>query len=153
MVKKYVVRLTAEERKKLKQMVNKGKVAAYKRLHAQILLKADESERGPAWTDQKIAESFEVSTRSIERIRKNLVEGGIDAATCRASGGGRKRKLDGSAEAHLIALACSNPPEGRCQWTLQLLADKIVELKYVDTLSYETVRRVLKKTKSNRGKR
>ena len=153
MVKKYVVRLTAEERKKLKQMVNKGKVATYKRLHAQILLKADESERGPAWTDQKIAESFEVSTRSIERIRKNLVEGGIDAATSRASGGGRKRKLDGSAEAHLIALACSDPPEGRCQWTLQLLADKIVELKYVDTLSYETVRRVLKKTKSNRGKR
>jgi len=152
-VKKYVVRLTAEERKKLKQMVYKGKVAAYKRLHAQILLKADESERGPAWTDQKIAESFEVSTRSIERIRKNLVEGGIDAATSRASGGGRKRKLDGSAEAHLIALACSDPPEGRCQWTLQLLADKIVELKYVDTLSYETVRRVLKKTKSNRGKR
>lgn len=153
MVKKYVVRLTAEERKKLKQMVNKGKVAAYKRLHAQILLKADQSERGPAWTDQKIAESFEVSTRSIERIRKNLIEGGIDAAISRAKGGGRKRKLDGSAEAHLIALACSDPPEGRCQWTLQLLADKIVELKYVDTLSYETVRRVLKKTKSNRGKR
>jgi len=92
-VKKYVVRLTCEERKKLKQMVNKGKVAAYKRLHAQILLKADQSERGPAWTDLKIAESFEVSTRSIERIRKNLVEGGIDAAISRAKGGGRKRKL------------------------------------------------------------
>ena len=153
MVKKYVVRLTCEERKKLKQMVNKGKVAAYKRLHAQILLKADQSERGPAWTDLKIAESFEVSTRSIERIRKNLVEGGIDAAISRAKGGGRKRKLDDSAETRLIALACSDPTEGRCQWTLQLLEDKIVELKYVDTLSYETVRRVLKKTKSNRGKR
>jgi len=152
-VKKYVVRLTCEEREKLTNMVNKGKVAAYKRLHAQILLKADESERGPRWTDQKIAESFEVSTRSTERIRKNLVEGGIDAATSRAKGGGRKRKLDGSQEAHLIALACSDPPEGRCQWTLKLLADKMVELRYTDTLSYETVRRVLKKTRSNRGKR
>ena len=153
MVKKYVVRLTCDEREKLTNIVTRGKVAAYKRLHAQMLLKADESDKGPVWTDQKIAESFEVSTRSIERIRKNLVEGGIGAAICRASGGGRKRKLDGSAEAHLIALACSDPPEGRCQWTLQLLADKIVELKYADTLSYETVRRVLKKTKSNRGKR
>ena len=153
MVKKYVVRLTSEERKKLENMVTRGKVAAYRRLHAQVLLKADISDKGPGWADQKIADAFDITVRSIERIRKRLIEYGLDAATCRASGGGRKRLLDGSAEAHLIALACSNPPEGRCQWTLQLLADKMVELRYTDTVSYETVRRVLKKTNSNLGKR
>jgi transposase len=153
MVKKYVVRLTSEERKKLENMVARGKVAAYRRLHAQVLLKADISDKGPGWTDQKIADAFDITVRSIERIRKRLVEYGLDAAIRRAGGGGRKRLLDGSAEAHLIALACSDPPEGRCQWTLQLLADKMVELRHIDTVSYETVRRVLKKTKSNHGKR
>lgn len=152
MVKKYIVRLSDDERKELTQMVYKGKVAAYKRLHAQVLLKADISGKGPGWKDQEIATSFDITVRSIERIRKRLVEYGLNAAISRAKGGGSKRKLDGSAEAHLIALACSDPPEGRCQWTLKLLADKMVELKYTDTISYETVRRVLKKTKSNHGK-
>ena len=142
MVKKYIVRLTADERKELTQMVCKGKIAAYKRLHAQILLKADISDKAPGWTDQQIAGAFDITVRSIERIRKRLVEYGLDGAISRAKGGGSKRKLDGAQEAYLIALACSDPPEGRCQWTLRLLADKMVELKYTDTLSYETVRRV-----------
>ena len=153
MVKKYIVRLSADERKELTQMVCKGKIAAYKRLHAQILLKADISDKAPGWTDQQIAGAFDITVRSIERIRKRLVEYGLDGAISRAKGGGSKRKLDGAQEAYLIALACSDPPEGRCQWTLRLLADKMVELKYTDTLSYETVRRVLKKTKSNHGKK
>jgi len=153
MVKKYIVRLTADEKKELTQMVYKGKVAAYKRLHAQVLLKADISDKGPGWKDNQIAEAFDITVRSIERIRRRLTENGLDGAISRASGGGSKRKLDGTQEAYLIALACSDPPEGRCQWTLKLLADKMVELKYTDTLSYETVRRVLKKTKSNHGKK
>jgi len=153
MIKKYIVRLTGSEREELTQMVTRGKVAAYKRLHAQVLLKADISDKGPGWTDQKIADAFDITVRSIERIRKRLVEYGMDRAISRARGGGSKRKLDGEKEAHLIALACSDPPEGRCQWTLKLLADKMVELKYIDTLSYETVRRILKKTKLSPGKK
>ncbi len=153
MIKKYIVRLTGSERKELTQMVNRGKVAAYKRVHAQVLLKADISDKGSRWTDQKIADAFDITVRSIERIRKRLVEKGLDGAISRASGGGSKRKLDGEKEAYLIALACSDPPQGRCQWTLKLLADKMVELKYIDTLSYETVRRILKKTKSSPGKK
>lgn len=153
MIKKYIVRLNDSERKELTQMVTRGKVAAYKRLHAQILLKADISDKGPRWTDQKIADAFDITVRSIERIRKRLVEKGLDGAISRASGGGSKRKLDGTREAYLIALACSDPPEGKCQRMLKLLADKMVELKYIDTLSYETVRRILKKTKLSPGKK
>jgi len=153
MIKKYIVRLNDSERKELTQMVTRGKVAAYKRLHAQVLLKADISDKGPRWTDQKIADAFDITVRSIERIRKRLVEKGLDGAISRARGGGSKRKLDGEKEAYLIALACSDPPQGRCQWTLKLLADKMVELKYIDTLSYETVRRILKKTKLSPGKK
>ncbi len=153
MIKKYIVRLSDSERKELTQMVTRGKVAAYKRLHAQVLLKADISDKGPGWTDQKIADAFDITVRSIERIRKRLVEKGLEGAISRARGGGSKRKLDGEKEAHLIALACSDPPGGRCQWTLKLLADKMVELNYIDTLSYETVRRILKKTKLSPGKK
>ena len=148
MPKKYIVRLSSEERTFLKNLIKKGKVAAYKRLHAEILLKADVSEEGPSWTDAKIREAFSVTVQTVERIRKRLVIDGFDAAINRAKPIQPKlRKLDGSQEAKLIALSCSKPPLGRGRWTLRLLADKMVELEYVDKLSYETVRQVLKKMK------
>ncbi len=146
MIKKYIVRLTATEREELQQLVNIGKAAAHKRRHAQILLKADVSEEG--WGDAKISEAFDVSPRTVERIRQRLVEQGMDAALNRAQQiKTRRRRLDGEQEAHLIALSCSEPPDGRARWTFQLLADKMVELEYVETLSRDTVRRTLKKMK------
>jgi len=113
MPKKYIVRLSADERKELKALVNKGKAAAYKRLHAQILLKADISEKDSQWTDKKISEAFDVGLRTVERIRQRLVEGGLESAINRAKQERMKsRKLDGEQEAYLIALSCSEPPEG-----------------------------------------
>ena len=148
MVPRYIVRLSLDEREKLTCLVNKGKVAAYKRLHAQILLKADISEAGPGWSNQKIAETFEVSIRTVERLRKRLVEKGLEAALDRAKQERvRSRRLDGEQEAHLVALACGDPPDGRGRWTLRLLADRMVELECTDSVSHETVRQVLKKTK------
>ena len=148
MNKKYVVRLSDEERAMLERLVSVGKAAARKILHARILLAADQGPDGPGWPDERIAEGLVVSERTIGNVRRRLVEGGLEAALNR-----KKRehppclpKLDGKAEARLIALRCGEPPEGRMRWTLQLLADKMVELKVVDSLSYETVRRVLKKT-------
>ena len=144
--KKYVVRLSNEERETLEQLVNRGKAAAYKRRHAQILLKADVSEKGSNWTDLQVSKAFNVSLRTVERVRQQLVENGLDAALSRAK---QKRhrnlSLDGEGEAHLVALTCQDPPTGYARWTLRLLADKMVELEYVDSLSYETVRRTLKK--------
>jgi len=153
MTPKYRVKLSTEEREKLQSVVRKGKAAAYKRLNAQMLLKADESEMGPAWKDKDIAKTFEVSIRTIERLRERLCSRGFENCLERAKGAGRKRKLDGKQEAELIVLTCSEPPEGRARWTLRLLADRMVELEYVDGISHEAVRRVLKKTKSNPGKR
>jgi transposase len=148
MRKKYVVRLSADERKELKELVNKGKAAAYKRLHAQILLKADISEKGSQWTDKKISEAFDVGLRTVERVRQRLVESGLENAINRAKQKNRKsRKLDGEQEAYLIALSCSEPPGGRARWTLRLLASRLVELDYVEGISHETIRQVLKKTK------
>jgi transposase len=148
MNKKYVVRLDRDERTKLERLVSVGRAAARKLLHARILLAADQGPGGPGWTDERIAEGLVVSLRTIGNLRQRLVEQGLEAALNR-----KKRehppcppKLDGAAEARLIALRCGQPPEGRTRWTLQLLADKMVELKVVDSLSYETVRRVLKKT-------
>ncbi len=133
MRKKYVVRLSADERKELKELVNKGKAAAYKRLHAQILLKADISEKGSQWTDKKISEAFDVGLRTVERVRQRLVEGGLESAINRAKQDRTKsRKLDGEQEAYLIALSCSEPPDGRARWTLRLLAGRLVELDYVE---------------------
>lgn len=153
MTKKYVVSLSVGEREKLQQ-ITKSKAAAHKRLHSQILLKADEGENGPAWIDERISESFDINVRTVERVRQRLVEQGLDAAINRAPQVNPKpRKIAGEQEAHLVALACSEAPEGRGCWTLQLLADKMIELKYVDTVSRETVRQVLKKTRSNRGKK
>lgn len=145
MKSKYVVRLSADERAVLLSVVRTGKVAAYKRLNAQMLLKADEGDDGPGLKDREIAAIFEVSTKTVARLRERLCTKGFDNCLERAKGAGRRRKLDGTQEAQLIVLTCSEPPEGRARWTLRLLADKMVELEYTDTLSHETVRRVLKK--------
>jgi len=145
MAKKYVVRLSCEEYDKLQELVKKGRAAAYKRMHAQILLKADVNNEDSGWTDQQISEAFGVTTRTVERVRERLCTQGLDAAIDRAKGSGKRRKLDGSQEAHLIALVCSEPPEGRNRWTLRLLADRYVQLGHVEELSYETVRQLLKK--------
>lgn len=154
MPKKYVVELSVEERQMLGDLVSKGRVLAQKRKHAQILLKADEGLKGEAWKDEKIAEAYDVSVRSVERIRSRFVEHGLeDALTQRRNPNGPHalRKLDGAAEARLTKIACSDPPTGRQSWTMQLLADHLVRLEIVEAISRETVRRTLKKTKSNRG--
>jgi len=152
-MKKYKVTLTAEERKSLQELIATGKAASKKLLHARILLKADASLQGPAWMDARIADAFEVSTRTVERLRERFVEQGLEAALGRKKQDrpSRERLLDGQAEARLIALACSTPPPGRARWTLRLLADRLVQLDIVDTVSTETVRRTLKKTNSSPG--
>jgi transposase len=147
-MKKYIVTLTDEERARLDEMARTGKAAAYKITHARILLKADASAGGPACTDQQIADALDVGTATAERLRQRFVEEGLDAALCRKKQQrpSREHTFDGAAEARLIALACSQPPEGRASWTLRLLAEKLVELEVVDSVSHETVRQVLKKT-------
>jgi transposase len=147
-MKRYTVTLTAEERQDLHDMIAAGKAAAQKLAHARILLQADAAPGGPAWTDEQIAQAVEVSIATVERVRQRFVEHGLEAALVRQPQGrpSRERQLDGRAEAHLIALACSPPPEGRTEWAMELLADKLVELQVVDSISDETVRRTLKKT-------
>jgi len=151
MQKKYVIELTSEERKQLTTLIQKGKTAGYKIRHAQILLKIDQSKQGPGWSDGKVAEAFGAHITTVERLRKRFVEEGLETALERHNRQNYTRKLDGDAEAHLIALACSEPPEGHNQWTLRLLADKLVELKVVDSVSHMTVSRTLKKTNLSRG--
>jgi transposase len=149
---KYVVRLTIEERAMLGSLVADRRAAADKRLRARMLLKADVGVGGPGWADEKIAEAFEVGVSTIHRLRQRLVEDGLEAALVRKPRSQhRVPKLDGEKEARLVALACSDPPQGRGRWTLQLLADKLVELHVVDSISDETVRLRLKKTRSSRG--
>jgi transposase len=152
-VKKYKVTLTAAERQQLHDLVSTDKAAAKKLAHARILLKADAADGGPAWPDERIADALDVSTATVVRVRQRFVEQGLEAALGRKKQDrpSRPRKLDGAAEARLIVLACSEPPEGRACWTMRLLADKLVELEVVDSVSDETVRRVLKKTNSSRG--
>ncbi len=150
-MKKYIVELTSEERKQLQQLVKKGKVAGYKIRHAQMLLKADQGNHGPLWSDAQIAEVFAAHVTTVERLRKRFVEQGLDAALERNKRDNYTRKLDGDAEAHLIAIACSKPPAGRNEWSLRLLADRLVELSVVDSISYMTVSRTLKKTNLSRG--
>jgi transposase len=152
MKKKYIVTLTSAERQMLRTMLCRGKAAARKLMHARILLRADASASGPAWGDDAIAEGLEVGRVTVERVRKEFVEEGLDAALERRKPRRQyQRKLDGDGEAHLIALACSKAPEGRSRWTLRLLADRMVALEQVDHLSYETVREVLKKTNLSLG--
>jgi len=152
MKKKYIVTLTQEERRVLQAMLSKGKAAARKLVHARILLKADAGPGGPVWNDGQIAEGLEVGRATVERVRKMFVEEGLTAALERRRPRRQyARALDGDGEAHLVALACQKPPEGRSRWTLRLLADRMVQLAYVDQLSKDTVARVLKKTNLSLG--
>jgi transposase len=147
---KFVVRLNDAERQSLQGLLAGKRVAADKILRARILLKADVD--GPAWSDPEIAEAFNVGSSTIHRLRQRLVEEGLDAALVRRpSTQQRLKKIDGATEAHLIAIACGSPPEGRAGWTLQLLADKLVELQLVESITGETVRKTLKKTNSSLG--
>src|SRR5262249_30338199 len=132
---KFVVRLTPEERLALQTMLDKRQGSADKLLRARLFLKADGGAEGPGWTDQQIAEAFEVALSTVHRLRQRLVEEGLDAALLRKPPSTpRPTKLDGAQEAKLIAIACSEPPAGRTRWTLQLLADKLVELQVVDSI-------------------
>jgi transposase len=143
-MKKYLVTLTGEERQHLEQLLAKGKAAARTRQHAQALLQADQ----PAgWKDADIAEAFGLSVRTVERLRQRFVEEGLDAALKPKPVPRLPRKIDGTVEAHLVALACSDPPAGRQRWTLRLLADRLVELDLVESISHEGVRQALKKTR------
>ena len=152
-MKKYRVTLTTDERQNLQDLIASGKAAAKKLAHARILLKADQADGGPAWPDHRIAEAVEVSVDTVERVRRRLVEQGLDAALARKAQDrpSRERVIDGRAEARLVALACSAPPGGRKLWTLRLLSDKLVELEVVPSVAPETVRQALKKTRSSRG--
>jgi transposase len=149
MYKKYVVRLTEEERGQLQTLVRRGRAHTRKLLYARILLKADAD--GPhRWTDERIAQALEVSTATVARERRRYCEDGLEVALMpKKPGRPRRRVLDGRAEAHLIALSCSDPPQGRERWSMRLLADRMVELGHVDTVSHETIRRTLKKTASS----
>ena len=152
-MKKYLVTLTAEERQQLRHLIAVGKASAKQLTHARLLLKADVNAGGQDWTDTRIAEAVEVSVATVERIRQRFVEQGLPAALSRKPQDqpSRERTLDGRAEAYLIALACTPPPQERTRWTVQLLADKLVELQLVEAISDETVRRVLQKTSSSLG--
>lgn len=150
--KRYVVELTSQERNVLKKLISAGKVAAYKQRHARILLLADEKSPGMPMTDEHIAGAVSCGVATVERLRKRFVEEGLDASLTRRKSRRRyEHKLDGDQQAHLIALACGDPPDGYQRWSLRLLADRMVELDYVDSLSYQTVRRTLKKTSLNLG--
>jgi transposase len=148
MSKRYVVRLTSEERRSLQRLVGAGKAAARKILHAHVLLQADEGPDGPGWRDTQISEALSVHPNTVAGVRERFVEQGLEAALNRKKQNrpSRTPKLDGRGEARLLAERCGPPPQGHKRWTLQLLADRLVTLQVVDRISYETVRRTLKKT-------
>ncbi len=152
MKKKYPVILSDTEGGELKQLIAAGTAPARKLTHARILLKADQSPEGPGWVDEQVADAVEVSQPTVARVRKQYFEEGLEAALNRRPPNREyHRKLDGEQEARLLALACSEPPEGQARWSLRLLADKLVELEIVEEeVSYQTVRRTLKKTPSSR---
>ncbi len=144
--KKYIVKLSQAERETLSALIKTGKVAGYKRQRAHILLKADIGSEGPGLKDSDIATSIDVSLRTVERTRQRLVERGLEKALEREKRQrSRAPRLDGEQQAHLIALVCSEPPEGCKRWSLKLLSNKMVELNHVDSISPETIRQVLKK--------
>jgi transposase len=152
-MKKYIVTLTGGERTALSKLSSKGKHRSQKILNALILLACDEGEfQKKRSTNKEIAKVLNISMKKIDRVKKRFVEDGLDI-TLNGRKGNRiyKKKADGDFEAHLVALSCSDPPEGFSRWSLRLLADKVVELDYIDNISHETIRRVLKKTKSNLG--
>lgn len=145
-VKKYVVTLSVEERERLQSLIRSGKHPARKLMRARILLKADTSEAGDAWSDSQIAEGLDTSLVTVARIRQQLVKEGVDGVLTpkRSPNSARKRIFDGASEAKLIALACSQPPEGYARWTLQMLEGKVVELNIVARASDNTIGRTLK---------
>jgi transposase len=151
MKKKYPVMLSKTEREELKRLIAAGTATARKLTHARILLKADQSTEGAGgWVDEKVADAVEVSQPTVARVRKQYVQEGLEAALNRRPPNREyQRKLDGEQEARLVTLACSKPPQGQARWSLRLLADKLVELEVVEEVSYQTVRRTLKKTPSS----
>ena len=149
---KYSVLLTEAERAWLHTLVSQGHASARRLTHARILLKANQGEAGPGWTDAAIAGALAVGLSTVARVRQRFAEAGLDAALDRKTPDREyRRKLDGEQEAHLVALACSTPPTGRKRWTLRLLAERLVALEVVDAVSHETVRQVFKQTSSSRG--
>jgi transposase len=152
-MKEYRVTLTADEREHLAARIASGKAAAKKLAHARILLTADPADGGPSWTDDRIAEAVEVSVAAVERVRPRFAEQGLDAALARKTQDrpSRERTLDGAGEARVIARAGSTAPRGRVAWALEMLADKLVELKVVESICTGTVRQTLQKTRSSRG--
>ena len=150
--KRYSVLLSEEERARLHTMIGRGVAPASVLTHARILLKANQGQTGPSWTDAAIAVALEVNPATVARIRQQYVTAGLDAALQRKPPARQyRRRLDGEQEGRLAALACSAPPEGHQRWTLRLLAQRMVELQVVETVSYETVRQALKQTGSSRG--
>jgi transposase len=151
MKKRSPVVLTEAQRELLKSLIAAGTAPARKLTHARVLLKADQSPQGPGWVDEKVAEAVETSQPTVARVRKRYFEEGLEAALDRRPPNREyHRKLDGEQEARLVALACSEPPQGQARWSLRLLADKLVELEIVEEVSYQTVRRTLKKPPSSR---
>ena len=149
--RQYRVKLSLDDRSQLEQLLRHGTAKATTLTHARILLKADEGDHGPTWSDQRIAEALEVGLATVSRVRCRFAQQGLTAALERTpSARVYARKLDGVQEAHLIALACVTPDVGQGRWSLRLLAEKMVELQYVESLSHETVRQVLQKTNSSR---
>jgi transposase len=150
-MKKYRVTLSKDEREYLVNLTSNGLLRAREMIRAMILLRADENQDGGAWTDDAISKALRVHSMTVTGLRKRYVERGMVGTLERAPTGHNPAKLDGTGEAHLIALTCSEPPAGHEHWTLQLLANQMVKLKYVDAISSETVRQVLKKTNSSHG--
>ena len=149
---RYIVKLTSSERKELSALISKVRVSAKKSLRAMILLKADISDVEESWGDDKISEAYNITPKTIYRLRKRFVEEGLEACLERKPYPKTRRKiLEGAEEARLISICCSKPPEGRARWTLKLLADKLVSLEIVEEVSRETIRRTLKKTNLNLG--
>ena len=152
MKQKYIVKLTETERSQLKEMITSGEASARQIRRAYILLKSDCSDEGPNWNYQAICDAYDVSSLTVYNIRKNYVEGGLKRAILRKKPDREyKHRLDGEGEAHLIALACSEPPDGYESWSLRLLQDRMIRLEIVENISHETIRQTLKKTSSNLG--
>ena len=146
MKKRYVVKLSSEERDQLEGLIKRGREAAYRRRHAQVVLLVDEGEHGPSLYDKDAAEQTGFTRRTVEQIRERCVTEGLNSALERKKRSRhRSRKLDGEGEARLVSLACSDAPEGYARWTLHMLADKLIELEVVDSISHECIRQVLKK--------
>ena len=150
MQKSHLVSLAAEERASLEKLISTGLTSAKRQTHGRILLKADSGPEGPGWSDDQISEALEVSLSTVERVRKRFAQEGMSFLDQRPLvRRPSRRRLDGEQEAHLLALACSPPPQGHAHWTLRMLADRMVILEHVESISHETVRQTLKKTRSS----